>query len=69
MKAQSLHFSKTLITEDKIARVHREGFLVYAYTIDAPNQMSRFMKMGMDGLFTNYPDRLSRVKINDRKIK
>ncbi len=69
MKAQSLHFSKRLITEDRIARVHREGFLIYAYTIDAPNQMSRFMKMGMDGLFTNYPDRLSRVQINDRKIK
>ncbi len=67
MKAQAIHFSKRLITEDKIAQVHREGFLVYAYTVDAPNQMSHFMKMGIDGLFTNYPDRLSRVRIkNDR---
>jgi len=62
MKARSLHFSRRLITENKILRVHQEGFLVYAYTVDAPNQMSRFIKMGIDGLFTNYPDRLSRVQ-------
>lgn len=63
MKARSLHFSGRLMTEDKVVRVHQEGFLVYAYTVDAPNQMSHFMRIGMDGLFTNYPDRLSRVKI------
>ncbi|MBI3359285.1 MAG: hypothetical protein HY201_00865 [Nitrospirae bacterium] len=62
MKAQALHFSRSLITENKIARVHREGFLVYAYTVDAPNQMSHFITIGMDGLFTNYPDRLSRAR-------
>ncbi len=61
MKAKAIHFSRRLITGDKIARVHQKGFLVYAYTVDAPNQMSRFIKMGIDGLFTNYPDRLSRI--------
>jgi len=70
MKAQSVHFSRRLITWDRIESVHREGFLIYAYTVDAPSQMSRFIKMGMDGLFTNYPDRLSRVQIdNGRKMK
>jgi len=63
MKAEALHFSRRLITEEKIARVHNEGFFVYAYTVDSPNQMTRFMNMGIDGLFTNYPDRLSRVRI------
>jgi len=63
MRAQTIHFSRRLITEDKIARVHQEGFCVYAYTVDAPNQMARFIKMGINGLFTNYPDRLYRVRM------
>jgi len=67
MKATALHLSSRLITKDKIARVHQEGFLVYAYTVDAPKQMSHFIKMGINGLFTNYPDRLSHLQIKEMR--
>ncbi len=61
IKAQSLHLSAKDVTPQLIQRVHREGFRVYPYTIDETGQMARFIEMGVDGLFTNYPDRLSQL--------
>jgi glycerophosphoryl diester phosphodiesterase len=37
---------------------HGAGFAVYPYTVDAPEELRRFLEAGVDGLFTNYPDRL-----------
>ncbi|MFV1979358.1 MAG: glycerophosphodiester phosphodiesterase, partial [Myxococcota bacterium] len=37
---------------------HTEGFAVYPYTVDALAELRRCLEAGVDGLFTNYPDRL-----------
>jgi glycerophosphoryl diester phosphodiesterase len=37
---------------------HTEGFAVYPYTVDAHAELRRCLEAGVDGLFTNYPDRL-----------
>jgi len=37
---------------------HAEGFAVYPYTVDAQAELRRCVEAGVDGLFTNYPDRL-----------
>jgi glycerophosphoryl diester phosphodiesterase len=37
---------------------HAEGLAVYPYTVDAEDDMRRLLDLGVDGLFTNYPDRL-----------
>ncbi len=69
IKAKSLHLSVRGATTDMIQRVHHNGFLVYPYTVDKTNQMVRFVKMGADGLFTNYPDRLSQLILKLKEMR
>lgn len=44
-----------------LARAHRSGKLVYAWTVDDPVTMSRLISMGVDGLITNDPGLARRV--------
>ena len=37
---------------------HAEGFAVYPYTVDTQAELRRCLEAGVDGLFTNNPDRL-----------
>ena len=61
ISVRSLHLNIKKITKKVIERVHGEGFQVYAYTVDDLASMAQLIDMGVDGLFTNYPDRLSQL--------
>ncbi|MCH7643544.1 MAG: hypothetical protein IH974_01795 [Myxococcales bacterium] len=47
-----------LANADWIDVAHAEGFAVYPYTVDEPTELRRCLEAEVDGLFTNYPDRL-----------
>ena len=47
-----------LANADWIDGAHAEGFAVYPYTVDALADLRSCLEVGVDGLFTNYPDRL-----------
>jgi glycerophosphoryl diester phosphodiesterase len=44
-----------------IGAAHSAGLAVYAYTVDDPGQMRDLIDAGIDGLFTNCPDRMRAV--------
>ncbi|MFG6139312.1 glycerophosphodiester phosphodiesterase [Halomonas sp. B23F22_10] len=44
-----------------VEQAHDNGLLVHPYTINEPEQMKRLLDWGVDGMFTNFPDRLSEV--------
>jgi len=60
--AVSLNLPARRASRAFIARAHRAGLRVYLYTVNDPKRMARLGEMGADGLFTNYPDRLSALR-------
>ena len=47
-----------LTTPEAIAQIHRRGQQVTAWTVDELDDARRLMAAGIDGLTTNYPDRM-----------
>lgn len=50
-----------VIDADFVDQAHANGLLVHAYTINEPDAMQRLLDWGVDGMFTNFPDRLSAI--------
>lgn len=47
-----------LFTAENVARLHRRGVQVTAWTVNELADARRLIEIGMDGLTTNFPDRL-----------
>ena len=51
----------TIVTPNFVRTAHERGLRVETWTIDDPVEMQRLVEMGVDGIITNYPDRLLEV--------
>lgn len=49
------------LTADTLARVHRHGLVVQAWTVDDETTMQALLAQGVDGIITDAPDRLQAV--------
>ena len=47
-----------VIDADFVRQAQAHGLSVHVYTINEQDEMKRLMALGVDGLFTDYPDRL-----------
>jgi glycerophosphoryl diester phosphodiesterase len=47
-----------LVTPQLVATAHDEGLLVYVYTVNKVADIDRMRAYGVDGVFSNYPDRV-----------
>lgn len=64
--AQSLQVPETygvlrLLWPGFVERAHQRGMTVYPWTINDASDMARILAMGVDGINTDYPDRLLQV--------
>lgn len=55
--AYSINFSLSFITSELVDEAHSKGLKVFVYTVDHPDDIHQLNKMGVDGIFTNYPDK------------
>ncbi|HSH18113.1 MAG TPA: glycerophosphodiester phosphodiesterase family protein [Candidatus Saccharimonadales bacterium] len=55
----STNFDSVFVTNKDVYRAHTRGFRVYVYTVNDPDEAERMRKMHVDGIFTNYPDRMA----------
>jgi glycerophosphoryl diester phosphodiesterase len=52
--------SKTL-SRNNLSKAHQEGLQVNVWTVNDEKEMAQFVSLGVDGIITNYPDRLLRT--------
>jgi glycerophosphoryl diester phosphodiesterase len=45
-------------TEERVAALHRAGFQVFVYSVDEPSDIAAMKMVGVDGIISDYPDRL-----------
>ncbi len=48
----------TMATAQRIAALHRAGLQVFVYTVNAPRDIQAMRRLGVDGIISDYPDRL-----------
>ncbi len=47
-----------LVNSDLVASAHAAGLAVHTFTVNTADDMRRMLDLGVDGMFTNHPDRL-----------
>ena len=57
----ALHPHASLVSPSLMAQAHAQGLTVNVWTVDSAQQVRRLIRMGVDGIVTNVPDRLRRV--------
>ena len=57
LSAQALNISEEFVDPRLIADAKSRGLKVYVYTVNRRDEMERLRKMGVDGVFTDFPER------------
>ena len=56
--AEAINPAYGKITPEKAREIHDAGFKINVWTVNEPAQFEELKAMGVDGIFTNYPDRM-----------
>ena len=58
LSALAIHPKFSILNKKAIDKMHSAGFLVYSWTINSPKDIQRAIKLGVDGIITDFPDRV-----------
>lgn len=58
LRASSLHMSLEYLNATDVAHAQRRGLAVYVYTVNDDAAIARCAAAGVDGVFSDYPDRV-----------
>lgn len=58
LKARAIHPSVGIITRGNVELAHQKGFEVNVWTVNDPETIKRMIEFGVDGIISDYPDRL-----------
>jgi glycerophosphoryl diester phosphodiesterase len=58
MRAYSVNPRFDMVTAEFCQRAHQRGLMVLTWTVDVPDLMRYLIDAGVDGIMTNYPERM-----------
>jgi len=59
--AEAINPWRGLASRELIEAAHAAGLAVYVFTVDEVDEMELLLARGVDGIFTNYPDRMRAI--------
>ncbi|WP_411028946.1 glycerophosphodiester phosphodiesterase [Spongiimicrobium sp. 3-5] len=57
LKAESINPNFEKLDVETVKQIHDAGFKVYTWTVNSADDIERIKNMGVDGIFTNFPER------------
>ena len=58
LNATAIHPSIGIITRQSVIDAHEQGFNVNVWTVNEPEDIARMIEFGVDGIISDFPDRL-----------
>jgi glycerophosphoryl diester phosphodiesterase len=58
LDCKSVHLNYSTVTRARLEEIKIKGYLVYVYTINHRRRARRLLEMGVDAIFSDYPDLL-----------
>jgi len=56
--AKSLNLCVEFVNQEFVDSAHQRGMKVFVWTVNDPEEIKRIKALGVDGIFSNFPDRL-----------
>jgi glycerophosphoryl diester phosphodiesterase len=57
-KAKAIHPHFSLLTESNVKKAQEAGYKIYTWTVNEPEDIARVKGYGVDGIISDYPERL-----------
>ncbi len=61
---ETYNVRSTLIRDDDIRQRKEQGLAINLFTVNDEADMRRFMALGVDGIITDFPQRLERIRLS-----
>ncbi len=58
INAYSINFPMELVSNKYVEKAHKEGLKLLVWTVNTKKDIARMKKLKIDGIFSNYPDRV-----------
>lgn len=62
LRAEAIHPALSLVTPELVRRAHETGLQVNVWTVNLDATIRRLMRLGVDGIFSDYPERVVIVR-------
>lgn len=67
IRPHSINISIEFISPEIVDLIHKKNLKVYVYTVNFTDDVQWMLDLGVDGVFTDYPDRVRNVILHYRK--
>lgn len=65
--AEALHPYYYSLDKEIVKEVKQEGILINTFTVNDTNYMKYLIELGVDGIITNYPEKLNKLLLNKKE--
>ena len=62
INAKAINIDFKLLNKKVVKKIKSENLIINAWTVNEINQIKRIMKLGVDGIITDFPDRVINLK-------